>query len=229
MQKRFYELDGERFIIVSADGFGGKTTQEQADLTLARIREDLEKSGSCFDNIMRITVYMKNREMWDAVREARQRLFPKESRPASASIFVGGFRPEEALVAIEATALANPKSVPKRAIEFDPPRLYLKALVADRFAFLSGTGGEGQTEEEQAVACFKTLSSYLEELRGSVQHLRRVAIYLKQMDAMEKIIRVVHRFFGRNKLCWEVIPATGFAREEMLLEIDGTAIVRRAP
>lgn len=225
--QRFYELDGERFIIVYADGSGGKTPQQQAELTLARIREDLEKAGSCFDNVMRITVYMKNREMWDPVREARQRVFPKETRPASASIFLGRFRPEEALVAIEATALASPRSVPKRAIEFDPPRLYLKALVADRFAFLSGTGGEGRTEEEQAVACFKTLGSYLEELDGSVQHVRRAAIYLKQIGAMEKVSRVVHRFFGRDKLCWEVIPATGFAREEMLLEIDGTAVLRR--
>lgn len=223
MQSRFFEMDGKRFVIVSANGAGGRGPREQAELTLARLRDGLERAGSRFENLLRITVYMKGREVWDPVREVRQQVFGTKVRPASSSIFVERLHPEEALVEIEGMALVADKEVSKRAIEFNPPRLYLKAVVAERYAFLSGTGGEGRTEAEQAESCFKTMDAYLKELGGSLLDIRHIAVYLKRMEAIEEVSRVLHGVFRRSQPHWEVVPATGFAREEMLLEIEGTA------
>ena len=225
MQNRFYELDGRRFVIISTNGAGGRSPAEQTELTFSRLKYELEQVDSRFGNIMRVTFFMKGKEVWKPLREYRQRVFGAGIRPTSSSIFVNRFLPEEALVEVEATAIIGNKTIAKQAVEFDPPRMYLKALVAGKSVFLSGTGGDGKTAEEQAESCFKTMDTYLTELGGSLRDVHRIAIYLKPMEAIDNVGRVLHRVFARSQPFWEVIPANGFAQEDMLLEIEGTAVL----
>ncbi|MBI2998645.1 MAG: hypothetical protein HYY46_09360 [Deltaproteobacteria bacterium] len=227
MRNRFVELDGQLFVIVSANGSGGDGPREQAELTMARLRQDLQKVGSRFENILRIVVYMKSREIWDTVGKVRQQVFvPQETRPASASIFVAEFRHEDALVEIEATAMVRSEIIPKRGVEYDPPRAYLRALVSEPFVFLSGTGGQGTTEEAQAQSCFESLGACLEGKGGSLRDVRRVTIFLRRLGALGDVSRVFHGVFKEPQPYVEFIPATGFARDEMLVEIQGTAVLR---
>jgi len=226
MRNRFFDLDGQLFVIVSANGSGSNSPQEQTELTMARLRQDLEKVGSRFENVLRIVVYMKSREIWDTMGKVRQQVFvPWETRPASASIFVGEFRHVDALVEIEATAMMRSEIISKRAIEYEPARAYLRALVSGPFVFLSGTGGRGATEEAQAQSSFESLGACLESQGGSVCDIRRVTIFLKRQEAMGDVSRVFHRLFKEPRPSAEYIPATGFARDEMLVEIQGTAVV----
>ncbi len=227
MQNRFYEMDGTRFVIVSTNGAGGRSPAEQTELTFSRLKYELEQVDSRFENIMRVTFFMKGKEVWKPLREYRQRVFGAGIRPTSSSIFVNRFLPEEALVEVEATAIVGNKTIAKQAVEFDPPRMYLKALVAGKSVFLSGTGGDGKTAEEQAESCFKTMDTYLTELGGSLRDVHRIAIYLKPMDAIDSVGRVLHRVFARSQPFWEVISANGFAQEDMLLEIEGTAVLAK--
>ncbi len=227
MRNRFFELDGQAFVIASASRSGGGPT-EQAELSVARLRQDLEKVGSRFENILRIVVYMTSREVRDSVGKVRQQVFvPWETRPASASIFVGEFRHVDALVEIEATAIVRSDIIPRRGIEYDPPRAYLRALVSEPFVFLSGTGGKGATEEAQAESCFESLGACLEGKGGSLRDLRRVTIFLQRLEALGDVSRIFQRFFKEPRPYVEFIPATGFARDEMLVEIQGTAVLLR--
>ncbi|MDP2605958.1 MAG: RidA family protein [Deltaproteobacteria bacterium] len=227
MRTRFFELDGQAFVIASANGSGGNGPAEQAELTMARLRQDLDKVGSRFENILRIVVYMKNREIWDTVGNVRQKVFvPWETRPASASIFVGAFRHVDALVEIEATAMLRSEIISKRGVEYEPARAYLRALVSGPFVFLSGTGGQGATEEAQAQSSFASLGACLESQGGSLRDIRRVTIFLKRLEAMGDVSRVFHRLFKEPRPYTEYIPATGFARDEMLVEIQGTVVVK---
>ncbi|GEM_PF-3055525 len=227
MQHRFYEMDGTRFVVVFTNGAGGRSPAEQTELTFTRLKYELERSDSRIENIMRITFFMKGREVWKPVREYRQRVFGSGIRPTSSSIFVNRFLPEEALVEVEATAIVGNKAIAKQAVEFDPPRMYLKALVAGKSVFLSGTGGDGKTAEEQAESCFKTMDAYLNELGGAMRDVRRIAIYLKPLEAVDSVSRVLHRVFANSQPYWEVVPADGFAQEDMLLEIEGTAVLAK--
>lgn len=228
MQNRFFEIGGQRFIIASANGAGGGADpKEQARLVVDRLRDDLKKLGSCFENILRITVYMKGRDMLGPVGEVRRKVFSGETRPASASIVVEGFSQKDVTIEIEATAIARTDIVAKRGVEFDPPRIYLKALVCGRFIFLSGSGGEGRTEEEQADSCFRTLGLHLEKENSSLRDLRRVTIYLKRLEAMDDVTRIFRRYFKSPRPYLEIIPSIGFAREDMLLEIEGAGLLPR--
>ncbi len=227
MRNRFFELDGQAFVVASPNGSGGNGPTEQAELTMARLRQDLEKVGSRFENILRIVVYMKSREIWDTVGKVRQKVFvPWETRPASASIFVPEFRHEDALVEIEATAMARSEVIAKRGVEYDPPRAYLRALVSGSFVFLSGTGGAGATEAAQAESSFESLGACLESQGRSFGDMRRATIFLKRLEAMGEVSRVFQRFFKEPRPYVEFVPATGFARDEMLVEIQGTAVLR---
>ncbi len=228
MRNRFFELDGQPFAIVSANGSGANNPQEQAELTMARLRQDLETAGSRFENILRIVVYMKSREIWDTVGKVRQQVFvPGATRPASASIFVGEFRHEDALVEIEATAMVRSEFISKRGVEYEPARAYLRALVCGHFVFLSGTGGQGATEEAQSQSSFESLGACLESQGGSLRDIRRVTIFLKRREAMGDASRVFQRLFKETRPYVEFVSATGFARDEMLVEIQGTAVLRR--
>ncbi len=227
MRDRFFELDGQGFVIVSANGSGGRGPTQQAEQTVARLRQELEKVGSRFENILRIVAYMKSREIWDSVGKVRQKVFiPHETRPASASIFVAEFLHEDTLIEIEATAMVRSEIIAKRGVEFDPPRAYLRALASEPFVFLSGTGGEGRTEEAQVESCFGALGACMEGERGSLRDLRRVAIFLKRIEARSEVSRVFQRLFKEPRPYVEFIPTTGFARDEMLVEIQGTAVLR---
>lgn len=227
MRDRFFELDGQAFVIASANGSGGGDATGQAELAMARLRQDLQKVGSRFENILRIVVYMKSREIWDSVGKARQKMFvPHEARPASASIFVPGFQHEDTLVEIEATAMARSEIIAKRGVEYDPPRAYLRALVSEPFVFLSGTGGAGATEEAQAESSFDSLRACLESQGGSLRDLHRVTIFLKRLEAWKQVSGVFQRLFKEPRPSVEYILATGFARDEMLVEIQGTAVLR---
>ncbi len=230
MRNRFFELDGQAFVIASANGSGGNGPTEQAELTMARLRQDLEKVGSRFENILRIVVYMKSREIWDTVGKVRQKVFvPWETRPGSASIFVEEFPHEDALVGIEATAMVRTEIISKRGIEYEPARAYLRALVSGPFVFLSGTGGQGATEGAQAQSSFESLGACLESQGSSLRDIRRVTIFLKRLEAMGDASRVFQRLFKEPRPYVEFVPATGFARDEMLVEIQGTAVVKRSP
>lgn len=229
MRIRFFELAGQAFVIVSTDGSGGSGPTEQTKLTMDRLRQDLARVGSRFENILRIVVYMKSREIWDSVGKVRQRVFvPHETRPASASIFATEFRQQGTLVEIGATAMVRPEIIRKRAVEYDPPRAYLRALVSEPFVFLSGTGGKGTTEQAQAESCVESLGACLDGEGGSLSDLRKVSIFLRRLEALGEVSRVFQRFFKEPRPYVEYLLATGFARDEMLVEIQGTAVLRRS-
>lgn len=52
MRNTFFELDGQAFVIASANGSGGNGATEQAELTMAWLRQNFEKAGSRFENIL---------------------------------------------------------------------------------------------------------------------------------------------------------------------------------
>lgn len=116
--------------------------------------------------------------------------------------------------------------ISKRGIEYEPARAYLRALVSGPFVFLSGTGGQGATEEAQGQSSFESLGACLESQGGSLRDIRRVTVFLKRLEAMGDVSRVLPRLSKEPAPYTEYIPATGFARDEMLVEIQGTAVVK---
>ena len=100
MQERFVYLGGQPFVVLSANGSGGKSPSEEAALAFDRIGKELQSLGACLDDVVRVTVFTKNQECRPAVGEVRKKAFTLATRPASSSIIVHRFLPEDTLVEI---------------------------------------------------------------------------------------------------------------------------------
>ncbi len=123
MQRRFFYLKGQPFVFLSADGSGGKGPEDEATLALNKIKHEMEGLGGSIDDLVRTTTFFKNQECRPAIGEVRKKMLPQATRPASSSIIVHNYLPEDTLVEFWATGiLARGEKHQKEGVEFDPPR-----------------------------------------------------------------------------------------------------------
>ena len=226
MQRRFFYLNGQPCVFLSAHGSGGKSPAEEATLALSRIAHEMESLGGSIDDLVRTTIFTKNQECRPAVGDVRRKMLAQATRPASSSIIVHNFSPEDTLVEIWATGiLSRGKKYQQKGVEFEPPRPYLKALTVDNLLFLSGGGGKGEGIETQARETLDTIGKTLAELGSSWNKLLLLTCYVKKLewlDTVEKIARE-HTHLGAHPI--DLVPADEYAGPEMLLEVEATAYV----
>ena len=225
MQKKLFHLKDQPFVFLSANGVGGKDSTEEATLALTRIKTELEGLGGSLADVVRTTLYFRNQECRPQMSAVRQRMLTHATRPASASLIVHNLSPLDTLFELEATAiLGKPKGATLKGVEFDPPRPYLKAIHVDRFLFVSGTGGRGQDIKAQARSAFDLINDTLTELGSSKDRLLQLSCYLKGKEWFDTVHRLALEWTG-NKLQMEFALVDGFAREDMLLEVEATAFL----
>lgn len=78
----------------------------QTRVTLDYLKGVLEAAGSSMDNVLKITVYLRNVEDLDKIKDIRLQYFGK-SPPASTLIEVNKLWHEDVLVEIDAVAVTN--------------------------------------------------------------------------------------------------------------------------
>jgi enamine deaminase RidA (YjgF/YER057c/UK114 family) len=224
MQRRFFYLHGQPLVFLSAHGSGGKTPTEETTLALSRINHAMESLGGSIDDLVRTTVFTKNQECRPVVGEVRKKMLTQATRPASSSIIVHKFSPENTLVEIWATGiLSRGKKYQKRGIEFEPPRPYLKALSVDDLLFLSGRGGSGESIEAQTRSSLDTIGETLAELGSSWDKVLLLTCYVKRLEWLDTVEKIASEHTHLGALSIELVPADEFARSEMLLEVEATA------
>ncbi len=224
MQRRFFYLNGQPFVFLSADGSGGKSPEEQATLALNKIKHDLEGLGGSIDDLVRTTTFFKNQECRPAIGEVRKKMLPQATRPASSSIIVHNYLPEDTLVEFWATGiLARGKKHQKEGVEFDPPRNYLKALRVDGLLFLSGRGGDAKNIETQTRQTFDTIGKTLAELGSSWDKLLQLTCFIKNLEWLDTVEKIARERKHPGPLAIDLVPADEYARPEMLLEVEATA------
>jgi enamine deaminase RidA (YjgF/YER057c/UK114 family) len=224
MQKRFLHFKDQPFVVLSANGSGGKSPGEEAALAVDRIGKELERLGASLDDVVRLTVFTKNQECRPAVGEVRKKAFTPATRPASSSIIVHHFLPEDTIVEIEATALLPAgKKYQKKGIEVEPPRAYLKALRVESLVFLSGGGGTGDNIETQTGTALDRIEETLAELGSSWDKVLLLACYVKKYEWLDLVFKLARERAGSRPPPIELFLADGYANPEMLLEVEATA------
>lgn len=226
MQEKFLYFRDRPFVVFSANGSGGKGAGEQAGLAFDRIGKELAPLGSSLGDVVRITVFTRNQECRPAVTEVRKRSFSAATRPASSSIIVHNFLPEDTLVEVEATAcLAHGREYSKKGYEFEPPRPYLKALRAEDLVFLSGGGGPGNSIEKQTETALDRIGETLAELGSSWDRLLLLTCYVKNYEWLGLVHGLARKRTGSGPPV-ELLLADEYAQPEMLIEIEATAHIR---
>ena len=226
MQLKFFYLNGQPFVFLSAHGSGGQSPAEEATLALSRITHELESLGGSIDDLVRTTIFTKNQECRPAVGDVRRKMLPQATRPASSSIIVHNFSPEDTLGEIWATGfLSRGRKYQQKGVEFEPPRPYLKALTVDNLLFLSGGGGKGEGIETQERETLDTIGETLAELGSSWNKLLLLSCYVKKLEWFDTVEKIAREHTHLGALPIDLVPADEYARPEMLLEVEATAYV----
>jgi 2-iminobutanoate/2-iminopropanoate deaminase len=96
-------ISGTLALDASGALIGGDDVVAQAERVLENIKAVLEKAGAGFEDVVKVTVYLRRIEDRGAVNSVRRRFFG-ESRPASTLVEVSAFVVPDALVEIDAVA-----------------------------------------------------------------------------------------------------------------------------
>lgn len=224
MQKRFFHIKGHPFVFLSTTGQGGRGATEEATLSCDRLNQELEKLGGSIKDVVRITIFTRDQECRPAVSEVRKKAFPQATRPASSSIIVHDFSPEDTLIETDATAfLSKGKKYMKRGVEFDPPRPYLKALMVENLLFLSGAGGRGENIEVQTRTACNFIGETLTELGSSWAKVLLVSCYVRKLEWFDTVHGIVQGKLGKGSIPVDLVMADEYAQPNMLVEIEATA------
>ncbi len=224
MQTRFFYLNGYPFVFLSTTGHGEKGATEEATLACDRLNRELEKLGGSIEDLVRTTFFFRNQECRPAVSEVRKKTFPQATRPASSSIIVHEFSPQDTLIEIDATAfLSKGDKYQKKGFEFDPPRAYIKAVGVENLLFVSGQGGTGENIEIQTAATCNRISEILGELGSSWDNLLLLSCYVKKLEWFDIVKRIIQTQIGNKGVTIDLVKANEYARPDMLIEIEATA------
>jgi enamine deaminase RidA (YjgF/YER057c/UK114 family) len=224
MQKRFFYLKELPFVFLSTTGHGIKGATEEATLACNRLDQELRQLGGSIEDIVRTTVFTKNHECRPEISKVRKKAFPQATRPASSSIIVHDFSPSDTLIEIDATAiLSKGKKYEKKGIEFDPPRAYLKALLLEDLVFISGQGGRGENIEIQTKTTCSRIAEILVEMGISWNKVLQLSCYVKEKEWFDTVYKILRETLGDRQVFIDMAIADGYARPEMLIEIEATA------
>lgn len=226
MQKRIFYLKDQPFVLLSANGRGGKDATEEATLALTRIKTELEGLGASLDDMVRTTYFFRNQECRPQITEVRKKFLRQATRPASSSLVLRDLHPDDTLVEIEATAIVGKsRGASLEGVEFDPARPYLKAIRVGTFLFLSGVGGRGKEIKAQAKSAFDAIDKTLTELGSGKDRMLQLSCYLKDKSWNDSVRGTALEWIARHNRTprMEFALVDGFANEEMLLEVEATA------
>ena len=85
------------------DGKVGEGIEEQTRFTLENIRDVLAQAGCTLDDVVKVTVFLKDMSLWPAMNEVYREYFSKDP-PARSALGVSGLALPELLVEIECVA-----------------------------------------------------------------------------------------------------------------------------
>ena len=81
----------------------------QTRQVLENIKKVLDQAGATFSDIVRVTVFIKDMNMFRDIHDVRLQYFDESNLPASTMVEVTGFVDEDALIEIDAIAVINPQ------------------------------------------------------------------------------------------------------------------------
>lgn len=119
-------------------------------------------------------------------------------------------------------------------LQFDPPRPWAAASRFGDLIFLAGsTGVDPDTDtvregiDAQTEQALRNIETTLARMDADLDGLLRLTVYLRSIDDLAAVGAVRRRVLGRA-VPSATVEVSRFARPEMLVEIEATAVRRQA-
>ena len=210
--------------------------KEQAKQCLTNIKAIVESIDHVMDDVVKITVYLKNIGDIDAVNEVYKTFF-KSYLPTRTTVAVAALPMKDALVQMDAV-ISNGEGTPSqdpldlikvaRNTEDAPKSSISTQTVAfSHYNNISGqlpidpktgkivTGGV----KEQAKQCLNNIKAILESIDHVMDDVVRTTIYLRNLSDVKAVNEVYKKFFPSYLPAQTVVKASGIALDA-LVQID---------
>ena len=234
------EFDGRT---MRGTGFTVADAAAQADQAMKNARTLLEEAGSGFEDVMKTRIYIGDRAYREAVYQAIGRHFG-DTYPCSTGLIMRGFARPEILFEIDMAIIRSKGTPHQRLQRFHTDEVYkdgqqlgmrfCKSVRAGNVVHLRGQTGVTLDGEfpfpgdpaAQADQAMKNIGVLLEEAGASVNDICKVHTFILHRAHREAVYRAIGRHLKGVHPCGTGIIVDGFARPEILVEIDVVAVIQ---
>ena len=117
---------------------------------------------------------------------------------------------------------ANP-GLQRNPVEYDPPRKYIRYLIYDSFAFLSGITSAGPNLDNQLAEILTEIEGSLTDCGTSWDKVTSASFYLHRSRKVELLRGLLEKKRRSGIAQMEFCFVDGFASEGRLVEVEVTA------
>ena len=213
----------------------GNDVKEQANQCLSNIKAIVESIGHVMDDVVKITIFLKNINDIDAVNEVYTIFFPSYL-PTRTVVAVAVLPMDGALVQIEALISNGEGTTPQapcdlikvsRNTENAPKGLYTQTVAFSHYNNISGqlpidpisgkmvAGGV----KEQAEQCLNNIKAILESIDHVMDDLVKTTIFIKNISDIEAVSEVCAKFFTTYVPARSIVNVTALPMDA-LVQID---------
>ncbi|MCY4430583.1 MAG: Rid family hydrolase [Rhodospirillales bacterium] len=234
------EFDGRT---MRGTGFTVADAAAQADQAMQNARTLLEEAGSGFDDVMKTRIYIGDRAYREVVYQAIGRHLG-DTCPCSTGLIMRGFARPEILFEIDMAIIRTRGTPHQRLHRFHTDEVYkdgqklgmrfCKSVRAGNVVHLRGQTGVTLDGEfpfpgdpaAQADQAMKNIAVLLEEAGASVNDICKVHTFILHRAHREAVYRAIGRHLKGVHPCGTGIIVDGFARPEILVEVDVVAVIQ---
>ena len=214
----------------------GNDVKEQTKQCLANIQAIVESVGHVMDDVVKITVFLKNILNTEAVDEVYTSFFPG-SRPTRTVVEVAALPMGSALVQMDALISNGEGTAPQAAVELIKVSRNTKtapktALAKQTVAFSHYNNLSAQlpikpeTNEvviggisEQTTQCLNNIKAILESINHKMEDVVKTTIFLKNIADIDAVNQVCAKFFPTYVPARTVVNADALPMDA-LIQID---------
>ena len=234
------EFDGRT---MRGTGFTVADAAAQADQAMKNARTLLEEAGSGFEDVMKTRIYISDRAYREAVYQAIGRHL-RDTCPCSTGLIMRGFARPEILFEIDMAIIKSKGTPHQRLQRFHTDEVYkdgqqlgmrfCKSVRAGNVVHLRGQTGSNLDGEfpfpgdpaAQADQAMKNIAVLLEEAGASLGDICKIHTFILHRAHREAIYRAIGRHLKGVHPCGTGLIVDGFARPELLVEIDVVAVIQ---
>ncbi|NOQ26666.1 MAG: reactive intermediate/imine deaminase [Bacteroidales bacterium] len=213
----------------------GNDVKEQAKQCLVNIKAIVESIDHVMDDVVKITIFLKNISDIDAVDEVYKTFF-KSYLPTRTTVAVAALPMDDALVQIEAVISNGEGTTPQepcdlikvaRNTENAPKGLYSQTVAFSHYNNISAqlpidpksgkivAGGV----KEQAGQCLNNIKAILESIDHVMDDIVKTTIFLKNISDIEAVNEVCAKFYPSYVPARSIVKVSALAMDA-LVQID---------
>jgi reactive intermediate/imine deaminase len=215
----------------------GNDVKEQAKQCLANIKAIVESIDHVMDDVVKITVFLKNISDIDALNEVYARFF-QGTRPTRTTVAVAALPMNDALIQMDAlisngegTAPQDPcdlikvsrntKNAPKSSLSKQTVAFSHYNNLSSQLPIDPKTGEiVGNDVKEQTEQCLSNIKAILESIDHLMDDVVKTTIFLKNISDIEAVNEVCAKFFPNYVPARTVVNVSALPMNDALVQID---------